>query len=52
MMPIVQINFLLYKTEAGKMEWGESRREGEGERETPIKRVRDRAKERIVNNMG
>ncbi len=32
------------------MEWGESRREGEGEK--LIKRVRDRAKDRIVNIVG
>jgi hypothetical protein len=33
MMPIVQINFLLYKMEASKNGVGVSRREGERERE-------------------
>jgi len=40
MMPIIQIHFLLYKMEAGKTEWGESRRGG-GEK--LIKGVRDGA---------
>jgi hypothetical protein len=33
MIPIIHINFLLYKTEAGKIEWGISRREGERKKE-------------------
>jgi hypothetical protein len=33
------------------MKCGERRREGESEREKLIKRVRDRAKERIVNGV-
>ncbi len=56
MIPLIQINILLYKTEAGKMEWGESgrarERERERERQEQIKRVRDRAKEIIANRMG
>jgi hypothetical protein len=43
MMPIMEINVLLYKTEAGKTERGVSRREEEREREKRIKGVRDRA---------
>jgi hypothetical protein len=33
MITIVQINFLLYKTEEVKMEWEASRKQGERERE-------------------
>jgi len=39
----LHINFLLYKTEAGKTEWGISRREGERERKMRIMGVRDGA---------
>jgi hypothetical protein len=43
MMPIIQINILLYKTERqAKTEWGVSRREVERKREMRIKRMRDR----------
>ncbi len=34
-----------------KIEWGVSRREGEGEREDQIKGVREGAKERIRNGV-
>ncbi len=41
---IIQIDFLLYKTEAGKNGAGSKRDRGRGrEREEWIKRVRDRA---------
>ncbi len=33
MMPLIRINFFLYKMEAGKTVWGIGRREGERERE-------------------
>jgi hypothetical protein len=38
-MPVIQINFFLYKTETGKMEWG--KREGERERQKQITGVGD-----------
>ncbi len=38
--------------EAGKTEWGVSRREGERETEEQIKGVRDGAKERLINGVG
>jgi hypothetical protein len=38
-IPIIQINFLLYKTEEVKMEWEASRKQGERERER-IRRAR------------
>ncbi len=41
MMSINQINFLLYKMEAGKTEWGVNGREGERETEKWIKGVGD-----------
>jgi hypothetical protein len=43
MMPIMQINLLLYKTEAGKNRVGVSGREGGREREKQIKKERDGA---------
>jgi hypothetical protein len=43
MMPVIQINFFLYKMEADKTEWGIGRREGEREREKQIKGVGGRA---------
>jgi hypothetical protein len=45
MMPMVQINFLLHKTEAGKTERGVSRREGEREREKERSGLREQEKE-------
>ncbi len=44
MIPLFQINIFLYKTEAGKTEWGVGGREGErkrgreGEREREVER--------------
>jgi hypothetical protein len=52
MIRIIQIKFLFYKMEAGKTEWGVSRREGERETEEQIKGVRDGAKERLINGVG
>jgi hypothetical protein len=39
----VHINFFLYVKEAGKMEWGIGKREGEKEREKQIKGLGDGA---------
>jgi hypothetical protein len=43
MMPVMQIDFLLYKMEAGKTEWGVSGRGRDRDREEQINGVRDRA---------
>ena len=50
MIPVDKKISFLYKTEAGKMELGTSKREGE--RENQIKGVAGRAKVRIVNGVG
>jgi hypothetical protein len=48
MIPLFQINIFLYKTEAGKTEWGVGGREGErkrgreGEREREVEREREK----------
>jgi hypothetical protein len=53
MIPIIQINFILYQMEAGKNRAGRKREKERGrEREKQIRRVRDGALERIRNGVG